>query len=190
VAGSDAVLWALKPAEEGIDEGMVARVWNLAEAPRTISLELTGLDPVNATRTTHIETDLEPIDLVGATLTDVLARQEMRTYRIRTSGILDAEEPVAPSPAAHQVAVTPLPASALDVVRIRFTTTAATEHLRVRVYDAQGREVARLADGVFDRGRHELAWATVPGHDPGPGLYYVRVEGATTRLSGRVLRVP
>jgi alpha-mannosidase len=189
VAGSDAVLWALKPAEEGIDEGIVARVWNLAEAPRSISLELTGLDPVNATRTTHIETDLEPIDLVGATLTDVLARQEMRTYRIRTSGILDAGPPAPPPPSERQFAVSPLPAAVGDRVRIRFESMDATEPITVRVYDAQGREVARLADRVFGVGPHEVSWAPPPGRPLPAGLYFVVAEGPRTRITGRVLRV-
>lgn len=34
----DVLLWALKPAEEGIESGLIARVWNLADAPRTFAL--------------------------------------------------------------------------------------------------------------------------------------------------------
>ncbi|HUK62244.1 MAG TPA: hypothetical protein VLV15_02885, partial [Dongiaceae bacterium] len=36
----DVLLWALKPAEEGIRRGVIARVWNLADGDRTMTLTL------------------------------------------------------------------------------------------------------------------------------------------------------
>jgi hypothetical protein len=47
------LLWALKPAEEGIAEGIIARVWNQSSDARSFSLALaTGI--AGARRTTHI----------------------------------------------------------------------------------------------------------------------------------------
>lgn len=76
------LLWAVKPAEEGIDRGVVARLWNVSDAPATATIALLpGL--VSAQRTTHVETDLEPVPLTAAgTLPASFARQQIQTYRL------------------------------------------------------------------------------------------------------------
>lgn len=38
VGDSDLLLWALKPAEEGIQHGIIARVWNLTPQPRLLDM--------------------------------------------------------------------------------------------------------------------------------------------------------
>ena len=82
ISNENVLLWALKPAEEGIDSGIIVRVWNLADAPVTFDLAL-PYDTIDAAiRTTHIETEIETATLVGGALRDTLARQEMRTYRL------------------------------------------------------------------------------------------------------------
>ncbi len=77
------LLWAVKPAEEGIDRGVIARLWNVSDAPAAATLTLApGL--AAARRTTHLETDLEPAVLDGAAvLTATFARQQIQTYRLR-----------------------------------------------------------------------------------------------------------
>jgi alpha-mannosidase len=80
--GTDVVLWALKPAEEGISQGLIARVWNVSEQSRSFSLGLPGSPISSARRVTHLETDLGPAALAGSTLTGSLARQQMATYRL------------------------------------------------------------------------------------------------------------
>ena len=58
ISDSSAVLWALKPAEEGMDVGgAVARVWNLANTSRVTFVNLED-KIVEAKNITHIETDL------------------------------------------------------------------------------------------------------------------------------------
>ena len=77
-----AILWALKPAEEGIERGIVVRLWNVSDRPVEATLTWNaGL--FAAHRTTHIETNLEavPLTAVGA-LPATFARQQLRTYRI------------------------------------------------------------------------------------------------------------
>jgi len=76
------LLWAVKPAEEGIDRGVIARLWNVSDAPATATVALLpGL--VSAQRTTHVETDLEPVPLTAAgTLPASFARQQIQTYRL------------------------------------------------------------------------------------------------------------
>jgi alpha-mannosidase len=76
------LLWAVKPAEEGIARGIITRLWNVSETPTTAMIALnSGLS--SAMRTTHIETDLEPIALPATgTLPAAFARQQFQTYRL------------------------------------------------------------------------------------------------------------
>lgn len=79
------LLWALKPAEEGIDRGIVARFWNVTDQSATATLTLTsGL--TSATRVTHIETDFESLTLApGGGLPVTFARQQIATFRLRNN---------------------------------------------------------------------------------------------------------
>lgn len=76
------LLWAIKPAEEGIDRGVIARVWNVADVSSTTQFHF-GTRLVEARRTTHVETDLEPVSLdVRGVLSATLARQQLQTFRL------------------------------------------------------------------------------------------------------------
>ena len=56
VSDPNVLLWSLKPAEEGIGEGVIARVWNLTGSPKPFSISLN--EPIaRAKSVTHIETD-------------------------------------------------------------------------------------------------------------------------------------
>jgi len=82
VSDPNVLLWALKPAEEGIGHGVIARLWNVSDSPATATLAFTsGL--ASAQRTTHLETDLAPVKLDGAAaLPAGFARQQLQTYRL------------------------------------------------------------------------------------------------------------
>jgi alpha-mannosidase len=82
LSADDVLLWALKPAEEGISQGIIARVWNLAESSRNFQLSLPSFGIGEADHTTHIETNTGDATVVGGSLQDSLARQGMRTYRL------------------------------------------------------------------------------------------------------------
>ena len=56
VSDPNVLLWSLKPAEEGIGEGVIARLWNLTASPKSFSISLN--EPIaRAKSVTHIETD-------------------------------------------------------------------------------------------------------------------------------------
>jgi len=75
------LLWSVKPAEEGIDRGVITRLWNLTDHPADTTVTLTpGLTA--AQRTTHIETNLESIPLRAGALTAHFARQQLLTFRL------------------------------------------------------------------------------------------------------------
>ena len=92
----DVLLWSLKPAEEGIASGIIARVWNLAEGVRTMTIALPAFPIAMANRVTHLETDLGPATLSVGVVSEALARQQMATFRLATSGTpLDLWPPAA-----------------------------------------------------------------------------------------------
>jgi len=81
VSNPDTLLWAVKPAEEGIDRGIIVRLWNLSDSPAQARLALSpGLAAVQLT--THIETGLASVPLVGDAADLDFARQQLQTYRL------------------------------------------------------------------------------------------------------------
>lgn len=83
VSDPGVLLWAVKPAEEGIEHGIVARRWNVTNQPAAATLMLTS-DLISAARVTHIETDLESLPLApGGGLPVTFARQQIATFRQR-----------------------------------------------------------------------------------------------------------
>ncbi len=83
LSGKDTLLWALKPAEEGLSRGLIVRVWNLARSPQAGKLSLHG-GIASASRVTHLETDLERVPLENGALSYTLAPSQLVTYCIRT----------------------------------------------------------------------------------------------------------
>ncbi len=59
ISDPNVLLWSLKPAEEGIGEGVVARLWNMAAAPKDFSLALS--EPIGAANADHAHRD-EPAE--------------------------------------------------------------------------------------------------------------------------------
>lgn len=116
------LLWALKPAEDGLESGLVARVWNVSEQAESHSLSFEG-GIAEALLLTHIETPTGIATVEDGRLMDFINAQQMKTYalfpaalpyRPDTSGLehVTATPPAAPptSAAATTVANTP-PAS-------------------------------------------------------------------------------
>ncbi len=86
VSDPNVLLWALKPAEDGIDQGIAARFWNLGAASSSFSVPVApGL--VSAQRTTHIETPLGPATVAGGALDGSAAGQQIVTYRLQPPGL-------------------------------------------------------------------------------------------------------
>ena len=89
VSDPSVLLWALKPAEEGIATGVVARVWNQAGGAASFMLAPNfgvGKALVSAQRTTHVETNLAPATVVpqgnAYALSATASAYEMRTFRL------------------------------------------------------------------------------------------------------------
>jgi len=89
--------------------------------------------------------------------------------------------PVAGGDRTRLAPVIPMPVR--DGARVRWTL-ARTGEARVDVYDAQGRRVARLADGVQAAGPHE---ARLDAAGLGTGVYFVRLSAGATRSTQRLV---
>lgn len=75
----------LRPAEDGIDEGLIARVWNLSPSPASFSATFTPGPVAQAWHTSHIETPVEEMTVTGGVLADTLAAQQLKTYSVQLS---------------------------------------------------------------------------------------------------------
>ena len=82
VNNPNVLLWVLKPHDDGIENGLVARLWNLSDA--AAQAEISAAPRITtAHHTTHIETDLETIPLnSNGNVPATFARQQMQTYRL------------------------------------------------------------------------------------------------------------
>ena len=81
ISNPDVLLWALKIAQDGAGQGLIARVWNLSATPQQYSFKLaTGIAAAN--RTTHIETNLSPLPVAKNQVNVSLERWQMQTMRV------------------------------------------------------------------------------------------------------------
>jgi alpha-mannosidase len=83
LSNPDVLLWALKPAEEGAQAGIVARVWNLANTPATTTLSSPMGALHSAEQLTHLETPLQPAPVIDHALTITLAPQQLKTFALQ-----------------------------------------------------------------------------------------------------------
>jgi hypothetical protein len=102
VSHPDVLLWALKPAEEGIAQGLVVRPWNLAASARSATPAM-GSAITSARSTTHLETNLVAQSLFAGALPMSFAPRQLRTFRITAEVPAGAPGP-APAPPAPGVA--------------------------------------------------------------------------------------
>ena len=81
LTSANQLIWAVKPAEEGIAQGIIVRVWNQTPAATTFKAAI-GLPYTlrSTTRTSSIETDLAS-QAAAATV----AANQIATYRLRTN---------------------------------------------------------------------------------------------------------
>jgi alpha-mannosidase len=81
ISDPNVLLWSLKPAEEGIAEGVIVRVWNVSDEPTSAHIRF---EPklASAHHTTHIETNLESAELRDGAIMTRLSSQELKTFRM------------------------------------------------------------------------------------------------------------
>jgi hypothetical protein len=123
----DVLLWALKPADDGLEAGIIARVWNLSNESSDFSLSIDGEGISAALSLTHIETPTGIGVVEDGRMFDLINQQQIKTYAVfptqlpytpDTSGLGAATAtPVAGEPTRTEVAgdATPVSDSATDI---------------------------------------------------------------------------
>ena len=82
ISDPNVLLWTLKPAEDGISRGIVARVWNQGNSPTTYLLGLSR--PIlSAERLTHIETTIAPATVSSGQLSASINQQQIQTHLLK-----------------------------------------------------------------------------------------------------------
>jgi alpha-mannosidase len=104
------LLWALKPADDGLEAGLVVRVWNLSGENGAFSLSIDGGINV-ALSLTHIETPAGINIVQDGRLVDTINQQQIKTYSIFSTQLpyspdVSGLEPVTATPVAIQPAAT------------------------------------------------------------------------------------
>jgi alpha-mannosidase len=85
VDNPNVLVWALKPADDGPQAGLVVRVWNVSSSPAAFTLSVAAGPIISALQLTHIETPIAQAALTSGKLSDALSAQQMKTYAISTS---------------------------------------------------------------------------------------------------------
>jgi len=81
VSDTNVMVWALKPAEEGIDKGIIMRVWNLADINKAVTISSISAI-VRGFSATHIETDDKAIPVEKGKLNNIIGHNRIQTFRI------------------------------------------------------------------------------------------------------------
>lgn len=82
VSNPEVMIWAVKPAEDGIGEGVIVRMWNMSDEDEDCILG-TGWKLKSAVRTTHVETDIEKVDLRKGRLKLEMGHNRIETYKVK-----------------------------------------------------------------------------------------------------------
>jgi alpha-mannosidase len=81
VSDPNVLLWSVKPSEEGIENGIIARFWNFKNEPVNPVIRLNT--PIErAWQTTHIETNLKELGPVDGTLPVFINQNQIITFRL------------------------------------------------------------------------------------------------------------
>lgn len=80
-ANPHALLWALKPADDGLEAGVVVRLWNVSAEKGSVSLSFDG-GIAEALSLTHIETPTGIVTVEDGRLVDLINQGQMKTYAI------------------------------------------------------------------------------------------------------------
>jgi alpha-mannosidase len=117
IENPNVLLWALKPAEDGLAAGLVVRVWKVSDGVESLPLLLEG-GIAEALVLSHIETPQAIATVKEGMLVDVLQPQQMKTYALFPTAL-----PFRPDTSGlGRATVTPLPASSLPPAATQTTT--------------------------------------------------------------------
>jgi len=74
-------MWAVKPSEEGIEQGVILRVWDMSNSDKETIIS-SPLVIQSAQNTTHIETNISDIKLMSNKIKTTVGHNRMQTFRL------------------------------------------------------------------------------------------------------------
>jgi alpha-mannosidase len=133
------LLWALKPADDGLEAGLVARIWNVSDESGMFSLSMSDDEIASVLLLSHIETPVGVGSIENGRVVDTINQQQIKTYAIYpaklpyepdTSG-LDFATATAittqPTATVDMGTATPVPVNATDAPPTTLTPAAGSE---------------------------------------------------------------
>ncbi|MBK8882041.1 MAG: glycoside hydrolase [Bacteroidales bacterium] len=81
VSNPEVLVWALKPSEDGIDSGIIMRVWNMSDDDEDVVISSYS-EIISCRLTSHIETDISEIKPESGVLKLKIGHNRIQTYRI------------------------------------------------------------------------------------------------------------
>lgn len=81
ISDTNVLVWALKPAEEGIDNGIIMRAWNLSDKNKPVTITSNSVI-IKAFSTSHIETDNKGIPVQKGAIHTTALHNRIQTFRI------------------------------------------------------------------------------------------------------------
>lgn len=82
VSSPELFIWAVKPSEDGIENGVTVRLWNLSDSAIDCQLS-TGWKLDKAVRTSHVETEMEPVKLKKGLFSYKAGPRRLETFRLK-----------------------------------------------------------------------------------------------------------
>jgi alpha-mannosidase len=81
ISDPNVLVWALKPSEEGVDKGIVLRVWNTSNENKICSIS--SVNPIESCKSiTHIETDISVITPEFGKINTTIGHNRIQTFRM------------------------------------------------------------------------------------------------------------
>jgi len=82
ISDKNVLLWSLKPSEDGIGQGLIARFWNVKNSDSSPTIRLA--QPIrHAWQTTHLERNEQGLNPMNGTLGVPFAPSQINTYRLQ-----------------------------------------------------------------------------------------------------------
>jgi alpha-mannosidase len=81
VSDPNVLLWSVKPSEEGMENGLIARFWNMGSAKSNPEISLSH-QIGSAWQTTHIETNENQLKPLNGTLSVSFNPYQIKTFRL------------------------------------------------------------------------------------------------------------
>ncbi len=100
----------------------------------------------------------------------------------RLSAVEDREHAAIPS----TISLNPNHPNPFNPETVLSFTLPVRQRISLKIFDSRGREAAKLADGPFDAGRHEVTWRP---EGLASGLYFAVLEADGVRRTGKMLLV-